>query len=150
MPSGRVHVAATVALATMMAATTPSDWRVPLAAGALMGIPMSPDLDLQTRTISEKIPIVGPIWQAIWYPYALAVKHRSWVSHMPLISTVFRLAYLVLMLWALWALGQVAFGWQAPTLFEMADWLLAQRWFLAAFIGLALSDALHALMDQLF
>lgn len=150
MPNGRVHVAASVALAAVSAAAGPPEWSLPLAAGALLGIPLSPDLDMQTRTVSERLPLIGPVWQVLWYPYALAVKHRSWVSHMPVVSTAIRIGYLILALWVVWSLGQVIGGWQAPTLGEMFGWLLDQPWFLAVFIGLALSDALHVLMDQLF
>lgn len=70
--------------------------------GCLSGIILSPDLDLETITVSEwyviKTPlighIIGPLFIALWMPYARMFAHRSVWTHGPFISTIIRLGYL--------------------------------------------------------
>ncbi|MBN1875920.1 MAG: DUF2227 family putative metal-binding protein [Anaerolineae bacterium] len=69
-----------------------------VGAGCLSSILISPDLDMEERTISESLifrvsSILGMLWMALWYPYALMAKHRG-VSHIPIFGTLTRLLYI--------------------------------------------------------
>jgi uncharacterized metal-binding protein len=79
------------------------------AAGALVGIMVMPDLDVDAGNISNKIirhklgrnglgRWVEKGWDMLWYFYRKSLKHGSELSHFPVISTLFRLAYLFLFL----------------------------------------------------
>lgn len=73
--------------------------------GSLYGILSTPDLDLldssgnySLYTIRETFgyfsPIIEKAWTVVWYPYSKSINHRSWISHMPIISTLIRLLYM--------------------------------------------------------
>lgn len=76
-----------------------------ISAGCLLGIIVSPDLDLDfvfniSSTIFLRIPLVGwiltYIWSAFWHPYAYAFRHRG-SSHTPIIGTITRVSYMLVM-----------------------------------------------------
>ncbi len=56
------------------------------------GLMFGPDLDLQSRPYSRW----GPL-RFIWKPYQVALPHRSVLSHGPVLGTIIRIAYFVLM-----------------------------------------------------
>lgn len=105
MADGKTHesdsTAVAVPLAVVIGAAT-GDVAQGLFAGfgCLCGIYLTPDLDVDTKTRSKakairNIPFgLGWLWVWFWYPYAKAVKHRAWISHLPLVGTVIRLLYL--------------------------------------------------------
>lgn len=92
------------------------------AVGALVGIMLTPDLDVDAGNISNQIIrekiggrpngkqkghpwfivrrrvawIAEKIWDGLWYFYRKSLKHGSELSHFPVISTLFRLGYLYL------------------------------------------------------
>ena len=148
MASGKIHAACSVALAAVSygaIAGTTSDFGAALscAAGCLIGIPMTPDLDQEGLSSSENAIIkwtlgLGFLWLMLWYPYALLIKHRSPLSHLPILGTAGRLLYLFL-----WAAIPAYFGYRLqappPTFWPLFAWGVA---------GLALSDAGHYLFDQ--
>jgi len=109
----------------------------------IVGQVLEPDLDVDDITHSEWAIIrrLGPfgglgfLWAAYWWPYAWALPHRSVASHAPIISTAFRVLYL---LWWLPVLFIVA-GWELPAI----DWRIP----VGLFCGLCVSDALHWLAD---
>jgi len=111
-----------------------------LAAGLGVGAVVTPDLDMQQRTEEERrmgrIPVVGWLWRALWWPYAAAIPHRAWLSHGIVIGTLGRAAYL-----ALWA--QIALA-----LAGRPAWL-AERWWLWVWLlpGWMLQDLAHAVLD---
>lgn len=116
MPDGNAHFAANVACGLAM--TGAAAWYAPalvapVAAGALIGAFITPDLDLESTTHSEallrRIPVIGLLFQMLWYPYALMCRHRG-VSHWPVVGTLGRLAYIAIMA-AL--IGGFALGWAA-------------------------------------
>ena len=73
-----------------------------------------------------------------WLPYALCFRHRTTLSHFPVICTMTRLLYIgTLVLLIAWRLG-VDFG-SIPHLVE--------RGALAAVIGVTVSEIAHALAD---
>lgn len=122
--------------------------------GCLAGVVLSPDLDQPSLTHSEwvviKLPLVGrwllgPIFVAIWLPYAMLFKHRSVWTHAPVVSTLIRLGYSVLVI----ALAQTLIPW-----FHGWDWIRetwstpTERWSWAAAVsGLMLSDLGHWARD---
>lgn len=107
--------------------------------GCLLGIILSPDLDQESLSAAEYKIVkytlgLGFLWAMLWFPYALAIKHRSPISHWPLLGTAGRLVYLG-------AFGLIAhsFGWVPPLVpLPLLAWGVA---------GLAVSDAAHWFMD---
>ncbi|HPH95901.1 MAG TPA: DUF2227 family putative metal-binding protein [Anaerolineaceae bacterium] len=125
---------------------------VPFSIGALLGIFLTPDLDLVGGSISQRQVkrqagnIIGTLWCALWYPYARLLGHRSWLSHTPFIGTLFRVVYMFLVPMAIWSLlwytGVVDAAPPVPAL-GIPD--PAVLW---GFLGLCASDCLHWLMDR--
>jgi uncharacterized metal-binding protein len=147
MASGRVHAACSVVLAAVsygVVAGALGDFRASAAcaAGCVMGIFMTPDLDQEGLSSSENALIklslgIGFLWLMLWYPYARAIKHRSPLSHFPILGTAGRLFYLFCV-----AAIPAYFGYRlkAP---PDAFWPL----FGWGVVGLALSDLGHYIFD---
>jgi len=74
------------------------------AVGALVGIMLTPDLDVDGGYIGNKIirsrfgSLAEKAWSGLWFLYRGSIKHGSELSHFPIVSTVFRLVYLYLIL----------------------------------------------------
>lgn len=68
-----------------------------LVGGVLFGLLFTPDHDVDEGNITyhymRKMMGTDFIWKWWWYPYAKGIKHRSWVSHLPIISTIYRYIY---------------------------------------------------------
>ena len=97
MPGSATHNPACLILAPVVmagAATLGCDWQTCIAAGigCASGVAVSPDLDL-VNTI--RVPVIGWLWGAYWWPYRKIVAHRSRLSHMPVLGTLGRAAYLM-------------------------------------------------------
>lgn len=114
-----------------------------MAAGCAMGILFTPDLDVDHRTVAERVPIVGFFWFIIWWPYAKVLPHRSFHSHFPLWSTALRQLYFVSLIWLV---GRLTGAEQADWLYFW-EWLLVQWWYWWLVLGLLLSDIAHWLRD---
>jgi len=153
MPSGWTHgVITSVAAAGLYYGLTqagyPSQIVYAAAGGCMAGVLITPDLDVDNATRSHYIVLrrtgwIGfLVWRAIWLPYGLAIGHRSWVSHMPVISTLIRLLYLVMIL-ALVSIGANALG--HP--FAWRDWIVDNLLVRVGVGGLMISDTLHWLAD---
>lgn len=110
--------------------------------GSVLGIALTPDLDQEMTTYFEwklirKTGPLGYLWMALWAPYALLVPHRSFWSHFPIVGTVLRLIYILVL----------------PTIFYVYKGYniiipeMAWKVVLGLVIGLAISDALHWIMD---
>lgn len=112
------------------------------AAGCIAGIPLTPDLDQETISSSEYSIIkwtmgLGFLWAMLWYPYARLLKHRSPLSHWPLLGTAGRLFYL-----GLFVAVAMALGWTLPQWpLDLIGWGIG---------GLVLSDTAHWLLDWKF
>jgi uncharacterized metal-binding protein len=150
MPSGEVHAGTSKALTVpllfgvpFLAERLPGDL-LPLIAGfaagggAIAGIFLSPDLDIDHKTISETWLIkagwlFGYLFFAYWYPYARLIAHRSAWSHAPLFSTLLRVLYTV---WPLLLFSE----YRALLFTEFWAWFV---------VGLVVSDVAHWLMDTL-
>lgn len=158
MPSGRTHDKITL-------------WCLPPVVGLTFGLTNSPSLtittalsflvggfmlgpDLDIRSIQYKR--WGPLrW--LWLPYQKALRHRSRLSHGPVIGTALRVAYLavwvalftfliVLVLNALWDAGLT---WQS--LGATVRYLLnhyAAAW-VAVLVGLELGAISHSVSDTI-
>jgi len=120
-----------------------------LALGCGLGAFLSPDYDQEMIVwgkwkIYKALPpityLLGAIWIAYWMPYALLMKHRG-LSHWPILGTLTRLIYLLLIPGCLLLLsGQHL---------EMTPLMIStmMRTILPLIIGLTLSDIGHLFRD---
>jgi uncharacterized metal-binding protein len=160
MPDGKTHAFATVAatiatpfLINGLGIGATQTQALTAAAGCLLGVLITPDLDVnhgcaamrEVRRRLGKSP--AQLWRSIWYPYAILVPHRSWVSHLPVAGTVFRLGYLYLV-YFLVALLAGALGLAHLPEIHLTRQFLFSSSFTWLFLGLALADTLHFAMDQ--
>lgn len=143
MPSGKIHTSITsflafsslIEAAFLVSASAVSVDAFALPLGCMAGILLSPDLDIDQGNISEAILrkrvgcVISGLWRIYWWPYAKLVRHRSWISHMPFISTGIRLLYAF---WWLLLAMPAALG-------SSITW-----WFI---LGLAWVDFAHAWAD---
>ena len=144
MPNGIRHAYACGVIAGVSSATLlfTCGWQPALAcsAGALAGIILTPDLDVDRGSRSNYYVrkfagiVIETVWRLLWKPYAILVRHRSIWSHGPILSTVIRLLYIS----AIPALIWWWFEWPPP---KVDVWM---GWFL---LGLVLSDTAHFLLD---
>ena len=175
MSSGCVHQKASVFLAGgFLLGSLAFGSGIEYAAGALVGIMVGPDLDVDAKNISNQIIrdkiggrpnarqkdkpwfivrrsvawAVGKVWDGLWFIYRGSVKHGSPLSHFPVISTLFRLAYLFLIL--------LVIPYATLALFFPGAWDIWSelRWWLALLvrhhqvvIGLMGSDLIHWTLD---
>ena len=150
MPSGRVHSAATVVLAVSGAWITypsgaPAAQVVALTSGILTGLVLTPDLDVDQGSYSAHVVRrafgrrAAQLWILFWLPYSLLIPHRSHISHMPILGTLLRLAYVA-------AIPLLAY-WLAGMPFDLPPLPAAWPW---AAAGLALADIAHFLLDSIF
>lgn len=125
MADGRTHsriaagVAAVISMAAIPIGMTDPNVALSIVAGAVGGWMVTPDLDIEHRTHEEwriwrLSPIVGAIWTLYWLPYAWAIPHRHWASHLPGVGTAGRMIYLF---------------WWLPLIVSPIDWsLIAMVW----------------------
>jgi uncharacterized metal-binding protein len=110
----------------------------------LGGLWLSPDLDTRSNPTRRW----GPL-RLLWWPYRRLLRHRSLLSHSPLLGTAGRLIYLagliIIICTALRPLGAPA----ANELLERLQQLWTQRkpLLLAALLGLEASSWLHLIQD---
>jgi uncharacterized metal-binding protein len=94
MPSGRTHDFITLLLAPPTAALAyviTYDWAITAITTATMifgGMMFGPDLDIQSRQYARW----GPL-RFLWWPYKVALPHRSRLSHSILLGTFVRVIY---------------------------------------------------------
>lgn len=114
--------------------------------GCLSGILISPDLDMTGRTISETLLIrwnilLGRLWVAFWFPYALLSKHRG-LSHVPIFGTASRVMYVATFYFVAHFLLQYYYA------VDLLLWPQLHWQELLIFItGLAVSDIGHWILD---
>ena len=105
------------------------------------GLWLSPDLDTNSRPYQRW----GPLrW--LWWPYQKALRHRSVLSHSPLLGTLVRVGYLTGLALLLTGLAH------PPASTDLLRWLQQQwsqpeRLLLVALIGIEASAWLHLLQD---
>lgn len=108
------------------------------------GLWLSPDLDTRSRPMRRWGPLQG-----LWWPYRRLLRHRSLLSHSPLLGTAGRLLYLAAVLFALCALA-APLGAPSPPRLLAALQVLQERQpglLLACFVGLEGSAWLHLIQD---
>jgi len=106
MADGKTHASATQILAVVLFASEATNGKLNgyflqptliysavLAGGAMIGLILTPDLDANAGSISEKelreISSFGEnIWWMFWFPYRRILPHRSPFSHWPIIGTI--------------------------------------------------------------
>lgn len=149
MASGRSHDRATWLLALPFGALW-WPWLglagVVAAGGAFLlgGLLLSPDLDTRSNPTLRW----GPL-RLLWWPYRRLLRHRSLLSHSPLLGTAGRLSYLAAVLLTACLLLQPLGGPPPQQLMEagLALWRHQQPLLLAVLVGLEASSWLHLIQD---
>ncbi len=102
-----------------------------LVGGLALGVFLTPDIDIDHRTREEAelwkfSPVLGWVWQSFWTPYALAIKHRSWLSHAPIIGTLGRGAWLLVGVYLIWNTVSPVWAWASTVdgIAFLAGWML--------------------------
>ena len=105
---------------------------------------LSPDMDLNTSDPMKNWGVLR--W--FWRPYANLFKHRG-VSHMPILGTLTRVAYIFLLIYVVFAVANALFelGWRL-SLQDLRD--IDQKMVIWGLCGLCLPDLFHILADRLF
>lgn len=105
---------------------------------------LSPDMDLNT---SDPMKNWG-VLRLLWRPYANLFKHRG-ISHMPILGTLTRVAYILLLVYVVCAVANALFemGWELS--FKNLSKVDTQA-LLWGLCGLCLPDLFHILADRLF
>lgn len=174
MATGREHSAGTLGLAAGLGigyflgyAIDPVTIPALILGSAFSGFLVSPDLDVDGGNISNyyirKSFGTDVFWNIFWRPYRIGKKHRG-LSHIPLLSTLFRLAYVLCPLIILlfkdqdtpaYKLGLTALVsslFSLPLIFIIISLSVQNYWiYIVVFVlGAILADVLHIVMDQLF
>jgi uncharacterized metal-binding protein len=166
MADGKTHASATQILAVLLFASEATDGKLNgyflqptliysavLAGGAMLGLILTPDLDANAGSISEKelreISSFGEnLWWIYWFPYRQILPHRSPFSHWPIIGTIGRLLYISIPYW----IGLTVTYFLYPSWFDWLAqngiWLITLPYFRVAVLGLAGADLLHFFMDR--
>ena len=110
----------------------------------LGGLLLSPDLDTRSNPTRRW----GPL-RLLWWPYRRLLRHRSIVSHSPVLGSCGRLLYLGALLIGLSWLGQPLGAPGPAALVQRARqlWQAHQPLVIAALVGLEASTWLHLLQD---
>jgi uncharacterized metal-binding protein len=99
MPNGNTHDTITFVLVPLTYLAAEMYWGgnhtlsiIATVAMLFAGLMFGPDLDLQSRPYNRW----GPL-RIIWKPYQVALPHRSLLSHGPVLGTVIRIVYFLVM-----------------------------------------------------
>jgi uncharacterized metal-binding protein len=117
---------------------------VAAAAFLLGGLWLSPDLDTRSNPSRRW----GPL-RLLWWPYRRLLKHRSLISHSPVLGSTVRLLYLAGIVGLLCG---IAHPWGAPSPQQLAEqlelgWQQHRGLSLAALAGIEASAWLHLVLD---
>jgi len=159
LASGKVHFAGNIINGTVLTVGSYlySEEIVPLIIiGSILGTMITPDMDLEGTTFTEKlmrkIPIIGFIWQISWYGYALLYKHRG-LSHNIFLGTLGRILWLMIIVatYTILIFGVYSLLNQQITLQPMS-WFLNIEFtqILIIYIAWVLQDCNHYGLDLLF
>jgi uncharacterized metal-binding protein len=156
MPSGRTHDRITLWALPMVAGV--SFWQTRsgnvtlLVAGGFMfgGLMFGPDLDIYSRQYQR-----WGVLRWIWLPYQKSLRHRSFLSHGPIIGTTLRVVYLSSLL-AVVAMVMVAVAdklWNVSVTWQDLEGTVGRSLSsyatecFALFLGLELGAMSHSLSD---
>ena len=156
MPSGATHDRITIWALPFIAGVTfwqtHSSGITLLVAGGFMfgGLMFGPDLDIYSIQYQR-----WGYFRFIWLPYQKSLRHRSFLSHGPLIGTTVRVFYLcvlitvaaIIILFTAEKLLNMTLSWQevAKHLLDIIN--LHRTEFLALFVGLELGAMSHSISD---
>lgn len=76
----------------------------PAMTGSTLGLLITPDYDFKSiyiKSVINKLPVLGALWNAYWWPYAVLFKHRK-LSHNIVLGTLTRFIYLLLPVYILY------------------------------------------------
>ncbi len=162
MPNARTHDTITFAVAPFTYLAAEMYWGdtatsiIATVAMLFSGLMFGPDLDLDSKPYRRW----GPL-RFLWKPYQAALPHRSMLSHGPILGTVIRIVYFlvvfslfsatVLYLWHRYMFGaqttwQEHFNVVKTDLFTFWD-QTEKRYFWATFAGLWLGAFAHTFAD---
>jgi uncharacterized metal-binding protein len=156
MPSGRTHDRITLYALPLITAlsfwqTRSGNLTLLVAGGFLLGgLMFGPDLDIYSCQYQR--------WgwlRFIWLPYQKSLRHRSFLSHGPIIGTMLRVLYLctltailgIILLAIAQKLLNVPLNWQALGETLPRSLFAYSAEFLALFLGLELGAMSHSLSD---
>jgi uncharacterized metal-binding protein len=127
-----------------------------MTAGALVGIVVSPDLDVDVGNVSGKIlgKVLGNfwgvnLWRRFWKLYSTSFKHGRFASHFPVFSTIVRLWYIyffVILIPHIVIYFLIRPSWDLMYVLTFYAMIFAEKYFLA---GLIASDVIHYALDVL-
>lgn len=163
MPSVNTHDRVTLLLTVPTAAVAyyfTNDWKLTAIATAAMlfgGFMFGPDLDIQSRQYARW----GPL-RFLWWPYKVALPHRSRLSHGILFGTLIRVVYFI----AVVTLVVVASLYARDVYLNGARWgfdefmdaitrvweifiSVERSYLIAGFVGLWIGAASHTVTDVL-
>ena len=156
MPSGRTHDRITMYTLPFVAGVTfwqtrSSNATLLVAGGFLFGgLMFGPDLDIYSVQFQR-----WGFLRWIWLPYQKSLRHRSFLSHGPIIGTILRILYLgcllailaISLLTIAQKLGNLSFTWQdlgGTVGRSLVDY---DTEYIALFLGLELGAMSHSLCD---
>jgi uncharacterized metal-binding protein len=108
------------------------------------GLWLSPDLDTHSRAFQRW----GPL-RPLWWPYQRLLRHRSLISHSPVLGSAGRLLYLAGLITGVTSLLH---PWGAPNPLQLASslhmfWQEQREFSLSLLIGVEASAWLHLIQD---
>lgn len=156
MPSGRTHDRITMWVLPIVVAMTFWQTRngnltLLVAIGFMLGgLMFGPDLDIYSVQYQR-----WGFLRWIWLPYQKSLRHRSFLSHGPVIGTTLRIIYFTIILSAIALvllviaekLGNVALNWQTFGDGILNALVSYRSEFLALFLGLEVGAMSHYLSD---
>ena len=156
MPSGQTHDRITIWSVPIVAGATLISTRSSnmtlLVAGGFMfgGLMFGPDLDIYSRQFQR-----WGFLRWIWLPYQKSLRHRSFLSHGPIIGTILRVIYLttflafvsIVIVIIFTKLGNVAWNWGEVWGTVGKTIYMYYGEFLALFVGCELGAMSHSGSD---
>ncbi|MHC5759041.1 metal-binding protein [Nostoc sp.] len=156
MPSGRTHDRITMYALPFVAGITfwqtrSSNATLLVAGGFLFGgLMFGPDLDIYSVQFQR-----WGFLRWIWLPYQKSLRHRSFLSHGPIIGTILRILYLgsllailaIIVLAIAEKLGNLSFTWQDLGGSVGRSLMQYDTEYIALFLGLELGAMSHSLSD---
>jgi len=151
MANGRAHNVGTLAITLLSGAAAYSlsgdvEFSGLVMGGGALTLLVNPDTDQEAISRNELKLIrntlgLGFIWLALWHPYAVLFRHRG-ISHVPVIGTLTRIAYIGAVVGLCAYLVEFIGPYRlVVNLEEMTAAICGM------FTGMAVSDALHWVMD---
>ena len=157
MSEGKTHTTASLLLATgfsVVAFATNQPQLFECAVGSLVGIFISPDLDVDSGNVSGEIirKRVGwfgeRLWRWFWKDYSTSFKHGRFGSHFPIYGTATRLFYIFFKtVLPLTLVIKLLFFSHIDFICELTWWDTMVVFRPMVFIGLCGSDFIHAILD---